>query len=60
MILLHDAENFDIQTAEDGLTMTTFDGPAIVNTVKAVENVVDNAMSKGYYHRFREQMHHSL
>ena len=37
------AENFDIviKTAED----FTFDGPAIVNTVKAVENVVDNAMS---------------
>ena len=39
------AENFDIQTAEDGSTTITFDGPAIVNTVKAVENVVDNAMS---------------
>lgn len=39
------AENFDIQTAEDGSTTITFDGPAIVNTVKAVENVVDNAMT---------------
>ena len=39
------AENFDIQTAEDGSTTITFDGPAIVNTVKAVENVVDNAMA---------------
>ena len=54
------AENFDIQTAEDGSTTITFDGPAIVNTVKAVENVVDNAMPGYYYHRFREQMHHSL
>lgn len=27
------AENFDIQTAEDGSTTITFDGPAIVNTV---------------------------
>lgn len=35
------AENFDIQTAEDGSTTITFDGPAIVNTVKAVENVDD-------------------
>lgn len=39
------AENFDIQTAEDGSATITFDGPAIVNTVKAVENVVDNAMT---------------
>lgn len=41
------AENFDIQTAEDGSTTITFDGPAIVNTVKAVENVYLQAAAEG-------------
>ena len=39
-------ENFNVETAEDGSTTITFDGPAVVATVQAVENMYDTVMAE--------------
>ena len=39
-------ENFNIETAEDGSTTVTFDGPAVVAAVQAVENMYDTVMAE--------------
>ncbi len=39
-------ENFNVETAEDGSTTVTFDGPAVVAAVQAVENMYDTVMAE--------------
>lgn len=39
-------ENFNIETAEDGSTTITFDGPAVVATIQALENMYDTVMEE--------------
>ena len=39
-------ENFNIETAEDGSTTVTFDGPAVVAAVQAAENMYDTVMAE--------------
>lgn len=39
-------ENFNIETAEDGSTTVTFDGPAVVAAVQTVENMYDTVMAE--------------
>lgn len=39
-------EKFNVETAEDGSTTVTFDGPAVVAAVQAVENMYDTVMAE--------------
>ena len=39
-------ENFNVETAEDGSTTVTFDGPAVVAAVQATESMFDTVMAE--------------
>ncbi len=39
-------ENFNVETAEDGSTTVTFDGPAVVAAVQAAENMFDTVVAE--------------